>query len=109
MVPIDMIIDGTMSSTALPSDVARQRADWMRPIDEPILETMRDEGNMTPSALEELDVTVANYASNRLSMMAKYGLVERVAHGLYRLTDDGEGFLDERVDARKLEPTDSDE
>lgn len=95
-----------MSSTVPPSDVARQRADWMRPKDEHILEIMRDEGNMTPGALEELDVTVANYASNRLSKMARYGLVERVARGLYRITDRGEAFLDEELDASSLEPVD---
>ncbi|WP_076610799.1 PhiH1 repressor [Natronorubrum thiooxidans] len=76
----------------------------MRPVDEKILETMRDEGNMTPSALEQLDVTVANYASNRLSLMADYGLVERVAQGLYRITEAGEAFLDEELDASELEP-----
>lgn len=92
-----------MSSTVPPSGVARQRAEWMRPKDEHILEVMRDEGNMTPGALEELDVTVANYASNRLSKMANYGLVERVAHGLYRITDKGEAFLDEELQAGELD------
>ncbi len=89
--------------------VVRQRAEWMRPVDEKILETMRDEGNMTPNALEQLDVTVANYASNRLSKMATYGLVERVAQGLYRITDDGEAFLNEELDATELEPVEDTE
>ncbi|MFC7202832.1 ArsR family transcriptional regulator [Haloferax namakaokahaiae] len=80
----------------------------MRPIDEQILEVMEKEGNMTPDALDKLDVTVANYASNRLSLMAKYGLVERIVKGLYRITDDGIGFLDGRVDASKLERVDKD-
>jgi len=95
-----------MSFTVDRSGVARQRADWMRPKDEHILEVMRDEGNMTPRALEDLDVTVANYASNRLSKMQTYGLVERVAHGLYRLTPQGEDFLDEELDASELTPAD---
>ncbi|RYJ15317.1 ArsR family transcriptional regulator [Halogeometricum borinquense] len=80
----------------------------MRPVDEHILEVMRDEGNMTPQALESLDVTVANYASNRLSLMTRYGLVERVVQGLYRITETGEGFLDEEVDASTLEPVEDD-
>jgi hypothetical protein len=78
----------------------------MKPTDERILETMRDEGNLTPRALEDLDVTVQNYASNRLSKMTEYGLVERVSRGLYRLTDDGRAFLDEDLDAATLEPAD---
>lgn len=76
----------------------------MTQVDEAILETMREEGNMTPRALEDFDVTVANYARDRLSQMCKYGLVERLSRGLYRLTDDGEAFLDEELDARELEP-----
>ncbi|SFT04295.1 hypothetical protein SAMN04488556_4040 [Halostagnicola kamekurae] len=98
-----------MSSTVPPRSVVRQRAEWMRPVDEKILETMRDEGNMTPSALEQLDVTVANYASNRLSKMANYGLVERVAQGLYRITEEGAAFLDEELDANELESAEDSE
>jgi len=76
----------------------------MRPIDEHIMETMRDEGNLTPYALDEtFDVAAANYASNRLSTLADYGLVERLGRGLYRLTDEGEAFLDEELDASTLD------
>ena len=92
-----------MSSTARAGDVVRQRADWMRPVDERILETMRDEGNMTPQALDEaFEVCAANHASNRLGKMAKYGLVEKLSRGLYRLTDAGEAFLNEELDASEL-------
>jgi len=92
-----------MSTTTDATDVVRQRAEWMRPIDEVLLETIRDEGNMTPYALEHtFDVTAANYASNRLSELADYGLVERLGRGLYRITDDGEAFLDEELDASAL-------
>ena len=80
----------------------RHRAEWMRPIDDVILEVMRDEGNMTPQALAEFDVTAANYARDRLSEMCRYGLTERVSRGLYRLTDDGRAYLDEELDASEL-------
>lgn len=94
-----------MNSTARADDVVRQRAEWMRPIDERIMETMRDEGNLTPHALDQtFDVTAANHASNRLSELAKYGLVERLGRGLYRLTPSGKAFLDEELDAATLEP-----
>jgi hypothetical protein len=85
--------------------MVRKRAEWMRPVDERIMETMRDEGNLTPYALDEtFDVAVANYASNRLSKLAQYGLVERLGRGLYRLTEDGRAFLEEDLDASELEP-----
>jgi hypothetical protein len=71
--------------------------------DEEILETLRDEGNLNPATIEKLDITVSNYASNRLSKMTNYGLVSRIGPGLYRLTDLGEEFLDEELDASKLE------
>ena len=96
-----------MSSTVETSVVPRGRAEWMRPVDEAILEHLRSEGNLTPDALEKLDVTVSNYASNRLTKLRKYGLVERVVpgvRGLYRITDAGEAFLDEELDAAELDP-----
>jgi len=96
-----------MSSTVESGGVARKRAEWMTRKDEEILETMRDEGNMTPQALDQrFDVTAANYARDRLSQMRRYGLVEKLARGLYRLTDDGLAFLNEDLDASTLEPVD---
>lgn len=74
----------------------------MRPVDERILEAMRDEGNLTPRALDDFDITSQGHASNRLSKLAHYGLVERISRGLYRLTDDGRAFLDEELDASTL-------
>jgi Mn-dependent DtxR family transcriptional regulator len=78
----------------------------MRPIDERILETMRDEGNLTPRAVADFDVTSQSHASDRLSQLAKYGLVEKISRGLYRLTDEGRAFLDEDLDASTLDPVD---
>jgi len=94
-----------MSSTAQSTVVVRKQAEWMRPIDERILETIRDEGNMTPRALDDFDVTSKGHANDRLAELAKYGLVERISRGLYRLTDDGRAFLDEELDASTLQPT----
>jgi predicted transcriptional regulator len=96
-----------MSSTAEDARVVRKRADWMTRVDEEILETMRDEGNMTPQVLEErYGITAANYARDRMTKMARYGLVEKLGRGLYRLTDDGRAFLSEDLDASELEPVD---
>lgn len=89
--------------------VVRQGADWLDPVDERILETMRDEGNLTPQALDDFGVTVANHASNRLSLMTRYGLVEKISHGLYRLTDEGRAYLNEELDASTLGPAETEE
>ncbi|OYR51531.1 PhiH1 repressor [Halorubrum sp. Ea1] len=78
----------------------------MRPVDERILEHLRDEGNLTPQAISNLGVCTRSHASVRLSTLARYGLTERVAdvEGLYRLTNDGRAYLDEELDAAELEP-----
>ena len=98
-----------MSVTTASTDVRRDRADWMQPLDEHILEALSEEGNLTPQAIENLDVTVRSHASMRLSKLRKYGLVERFAdtEGLYAITDAGERFLSGDLDAAELEPTDS--
>jgi len=81
----------------------RQRAEWMNPVDDEILEVLRDEGNLTPGAVEDFGVTVSDHAGDRLSVLARYGLVERISRGLYRLTDAGAAYLDGRLDAAALE------
>jgi len=90
------------------SEDVRQRADWMVPVDERILEAIEEEGNLSPLALEKpFDVTSKSHASDRLSLLARYGLVERVARGLYRITDEGEAFLAGDLDASTLEADES--
>lgn len=100
-------IDKAMTKPDRWPDVARQRAEWMRPTDEYILELLQDEGKLTPGAIGETEITDAGYASNRLSEMADYGLVVRVAHGLYGLTEEGEAFLNGEFDASELEADNS--
>nr|WP_092699095.1 PhiH1 repressor [Halovenus aranensis] len=80
----------------------------MRPVDERIMEMIRDEGNLTPQALDNFGVTSRSHASTRLSELRRYNLVERPAdtEGLYRLTETGEKFLNEELDASELAPVD---
>lgn len=98
----------TMVTPDTSGDVVRQPADWMAPADDRILETIRDEGNMTPLALSRegdvprLDIS-RKYAGLRCREMTGYGLLEKVDRGLYRLTDEGRAYLDEELDASTLE------
>lgn len=92
-----------MSYTRKMPDVARQRADWMMPVDDEIMEHLRDQTNLTPMALQDLGVATANYAGDRCRTLAKYGLVEAWSRGLYRLTEQGHDYLDEQLDASSLE------
>jgi hypothetical protein len=51
-------------------------ADWMRPVGERILETMADEGNLTPRAVSDFDVTSQSHASNRLGALVIEALAQ---------------------------------
>jgi len=101
-----------MVSTVYPRDVPRDRAEWMRPKDDALLETLRsretakDKGGLTPKAFEKLDVTGQSYASDRLSTLTRYGLTGRIAPGLYYITDAGHQWLNEDLNASTLEPVD---
>jgi predicted transcriptional regulator len=100
-----------MAVTAAFEDVRRQRAEWMRPVDDQILETLFDKGNLTPQALENLGVCTRSHASTRLSKLRHYGLVKHVADvkGLYGITDEGREFLNGELDASELDPIDEGE
>ena len=79
----------------------------MVPVDDRILELFREKGNLNPSAVEKFDVSSANHASRRCSKLAEAGLLERMAPGLYTITEEGLAYLDERLDASTLpDPTD---
>ncbi|WP_195892541.1 MarR family transcriptional regulator [Halopiger goleimassiliensis] len=82
----------------------RESADWMVPSDDRILELIREHGNLTPKAIEAFGGPVRQHASRRCAELAKYGLLERVYRGLYGITDKGEAYLDEELDASELEP-----
>lgn len=88
-------------------DDMRERADWMVPSDDPILELLREHGNLTPQAIEDFGGPSAGHCQDRLRMLRKFGLVKRISRGLYSITDDGRAYLDMELDASDLEPDDS--
>ena len=85
----------------------RQPANWMVRSDDRILETIQEEGNMTPLALSEegerprLDIT-RNWAGQRCRKLAEHGLLLRLEKGLYGITDQGLGYLNGDLDASTL-------
>lgn len=85
------------------SDEMRQSAEWMVPSDDRILELIREHGNLTPTAIEDLGGPTAGHARNRCPKLAEYGLLERISRGLYGITEAGEKYLNEDLDASELE------
>lgn len=92
-------------------DDMRQPADWMRPMDDRILEALREAGNLTPLALSREGLvprvdTTRHYVSERCADLLRYGLVARAEKGLFAITDDGRAYLDEELDASTLSELD---
>lgn len=98
-----------MSVVMEKNDDMRERAEWMTPSDDQILELIRDHGNLTPSAVDHFGGPVRQYASERMSVLSKYGLLKQIYRGLYGITDDGRAYLDEELDASTLDPVDTEE
>ena len=88
---------------AQPDDM-RQRGDWMVPSDDAILELVREQGNLTPQAVEDFGGPSAHHAGVRLRKLAEAGLLDQISRGLYRITDDGLAYLDEEFDASTVSP-----
>lgn len=93
-----------MSAVTGTSDSMRKQADWMVPADNRILELIRDYGNLTPAAIEAKGGPVSDHASRRAKKLVRYGLLEQIHRGLYGITDAGEAYLDEELDASMLDP-----
>lgn len=91
--------DHTQSSNDM-----RRSAEWMVPSDDRILELIREHGNLTPRAIDNLGGPVKGHAGDRCRELMKYGLLHRIDRGLYGITDDGIDYLDEDLDAGELEP-----
>jgi len=98
-----------ISMTPDDKDDMRKRADWMVPSDDPILELLREHGNLTPQAIEDFGGPSAGHCQDRLRSLRNYGLVERISRGLYAITDAGRAYLDEELDASTLEPVEEPE
>lgn len=104
--PVLVCIGESMSAATADTSNMRQAAEWMTPADDRILELIREHGNLTPKAVDDFGGPSRQYTSSRCAKLAEYGLLNRVHHGLYGITDEGEAYLDEELDASTLEPTD---
>jgi len=84
--------------------MVRQRYDWMRPVDERLIEIFRSEKVNRPKDVGELDICHPAYASVRARELARRGLLSRPARGFYQTSQLGKRWLDEDLDASSLDP-----
>ncbi|GAB3327804.1 winged helix-turn-helix domain-containing protein [Haloplanus salinarum] len=80
----------------------RQRADWMVPSDDAILEYLADAGEVPPAVIGRNIDSHPNYVGERCRTLASYGLVDRREDGYYALTDYGRRYLSGDLDATQL-------
>lgn len=88
--------------TGLVADV-----DWLEAIDEEILEVLNEPHNFSPSHAAEAEICRGPEAAYRCRELAEHGLLKQLTTGMYEVTDLGERFLEDNVDASEL--VDSDE
>lgn len=81
----------------------RQRANWMNPVDDRILELLADEGAGTPKSLADSIGHNNDYVGVRCRELAAFGLLRRPSRGLYLLSEQGQAYLEGELDAGDLE------
>ncbi|ELZ76090.1 hypothetical protein [Haloferax volcanii] len=87
--------------------VMRKRAEWMRSVDDQILEYLRDEGAGTPKSIADVLEKNNNYIGDRCRVLTKYGMLDRPSRGLYLINETGIEYLNETLDAAELDPSES--
>lgn len=81
----------------------RQRADWMVPADDSILEYVRDAGEVPPAVISRNIDVHSKYAGKRCRKLAEHDLLNRAEDGYYSLTNLGRRYLDEEVEPGELD------
>ena len=80
----------------------RKRADWMKPVDDPILEVLDEKGNLQPSTIGEIIGKNGKYIGVRCRELLDHGMVMRYGRGVYSITETGRMYLDGEIDASSL-------
>lgn len=81
---------------ALLSDpsVIRKPSDWMRPIDDPILEVFRSSDLVLTPAIIAFNIGYSREEVNRrLSKLESHGLIRKIERGKYQITPQGKRYL----------------
>ena len=73
----------------------RQPADWMRPMDDRILEVLQTTGITLSPAIIAYNLEMSREAVNRrLIEFSEHGLVEKIERGRYEIATSGQEYLD---------------
>ncbi|WP_263020966.1 hypothetical protein [Natronobiforma cellulositropha] len=86
----------------------RERAGWMVPTDDAILEYVRDAGEVPPAVIGRNIDSHPNYTGQRCRTLAEHGLLVRASDGYYSLAGLGQRYLEEDLDPGELEDDSTD-
>lgn len=83
----------------------RYSGTWLTPDDEAVLESLQEGGPASPADLQvRLGTTFSrDYLADRCAMLAGRGGLVSFDHGAYRLSRQGEAYLEGDLDPQKLE------
>jgi len=87
----------------------RKRSSWIKPADAPIFEYIQDAGEVNPAILARNTDFHRKYASERCRALSTYSTLESLGKGYHRLTNIGEQYLEEELDAEVLRSTNSEQ
>ncbi|WP_191906050.1 MarR family transcriptional regulator [Haloarcula hispanica] len=75
----------------------------MTQADDRLLETLDESGMILSPRILGINTDYSrHYVSERLAVLLKSGLIERVDDGLYRITEKGHNYLSGKLDAEDL-------
>jgi ArsR family transcriptional regulator, cadmium/lead-responsive transcriptional repressor len=84
-----------------------ERPDWMEPIDDEILERLRDGEVFMPKQIAEGIDARSPRVAYRCRELSTYGLVTTLATGMYDLSEQGRRYLENELDPNQLDPEDA--
>lgn len=82
----------------------RKRSDWWVLVDDMILKYLHDEGTGTPKTVNEKIGKSQGYVNQRYSKLETYSLIQRLARGVYTITEEDEQYLEGELDTAQLKP-----
>ncbi|WP_283403826.1 phage repressor protein [Halorubrum sp. DM2] len=88
----------------------RYSGDWMALVDDRVLEYLRENGSGSPTEMKEEGPIrySSQYIGRRCKKLKENGLVQHLGNGVYIITDDGEAYLDGRLDTQEWRYIDDD-
>ncbi|RLM53209.1 phage repressor protein [Halobellus sp. Atlit-31R] len=78
----------------------RHSGDWMTLVDDRILEYLRENETGSPTEMKnEGPIRYSNaYIGRRCKTLTEEGLIRHLGNAVYRITEDGEAYLDGELD-----------